>query len=393
MVERHLITSEYPPQQGGVSDYSHLIATGLAAEGETIHVWCRAAQGEYPNDSGVAVHRELGDIAPANLRRVGRMLDQFSAPRSLLVQWVPHGYGYHAMNLPFCLWLWNRAAVKGDTVELMVHEPFLAFGGGTWKQKGAAVVHRIMTMILLNAASRVWLSIPAWEKALRPYAIGRRVPFAWLPVASNIPVIDDPIAVKDLRAYYAPAGEFVVGHFGTYGKLIADLLMPSVPTLMHGSSNQTLLLIGRGSEKLREEIVRKHPEIARRIHATGSLCATDLSRHLSACDVMIQPYPDGVSSRRTSVMVSLSHGLPIVTTSGHLTESLWTASDAVAITPVGDVAAFVESIRRVLADANERERLSAAARSLYKKQFDLKHTIAALREGKCSSAELAVTLN
>jgi hypothetical protein len=35
----HLITAEYPPQSGGISDYSHLIATGLAAEGETVHVW------------------------------------------------------------------------------------------------------------------------------------------------------------------------------------------------------------------------------------------------------------------------------------------------------------------------------------------------------------------
>src|SRR5436190_9439221 len=123
----HLITSEYPPQPGGVSDYTHLVANGLAAEGDTVHVWCpaqeqrseirsqksvgedqrskvrdrRSEAGEC-QEGTLVVHRELGRISPADLRRAGRMLDQFPLPRHLLVQWVPHGYGYRAMNLPFC---------------------------------------------------------------------------------------------------------------------------------------------------------------------------------------------------------------------------------------------------------------------------------------------------
>src|SRR2546426_705918 len=105
----HLITSEYPPQSGGVSDYTHLLATGLAAEGETVHVWCPSSSGEPLQPGSVAVHRELGNISPSDLCRVGLKLNQFPAPRRLLVQWVPHGYGYRSMNLPVCLWLWQRA--------------------------------------------------------------------------------------------------------------------------------------------------------------------------------------------------------------------------------------------------------------------------------------------
>jgi glycosyltransferase involved in cell wall biosynthesis len=390
--EWHLITGEYPPQHGGVSDYSHLVATGLVAEGESVHVWCPSSAGKQPSTGGVAIHRDLGSISPADLHRAGRRLDQFPAPRRLLVQWVPHGYGYRAMNLPFCLWLWSRAAVKGDRVEVMVHEPFLAFGEGTWRQNAAAVVHRVMSIILLNSASRIWLSTPAWAKALRPYALGRRVPFAWLPIASNIPVIHDPEGVKSVHARYAPEGELIIGHFGTYGNLITDLLMSSVPALICGS-NHTMLLLGRGSKEFREQIVFKHPEITERVHATGSLSENEVSRHISACDVMIQPYPDGISSRRTSTMVGLAHGLPIVTTSGHLTESLWAASGAVAIAPVGDATAFIELVRRLLADASERNSLGVAARALYERQFDLKHTIAALRECSSLNAEVGTALN
>ena len=89
------------------------------------------------------------------------------------------------MNLPFCLWLWHRAVRHHDAVEVMIHEPYLAFGEGSWKQSGVAVVHRLMTMVLLKAARRVWMSIPAWEACWRPYTLGRALQFRWLPVAST----------------------------------------------------------------------------------------------------------------------------------------------------------------------------------------------------------------
>src|SRR6185503_16674955 len=112
MIEWHLITSEYPPQIGGVSDYTYLVGSALAAAGDEVHVWCPPSDGETPASQGVAVHREFGRFAPADLSRAGRLLDQFPAPRRLLVQWVPHGYGYRSMNIAFCLWLWKRAKLN-----------------------------------------------------------------------------------------------------------------------------------------------------------------------------------------------------------------------------------------------------------------------------------------
>ncbi len=229
----HFITSEYPPQPGGVSDHTHLIAAGLGSAGDEVHVWCPSAEGETPQASGVFVHRELGKLAAGDFRRVSRLLNQFDEPRRLLVQWVPHGFGYRAMNLPFCFWLWSRARRHRDRIELIVHEPFLAFGEGSWKQNCVALVHRLMTIVLLNAASRVWTTIPAWEKRLRPYALGRRKQFQWLPVASNIPFADDPASVNVIRSRYAgsSAEAPIVGHFGTYDHHISDLLLWFASTL------------------------------------------------------------------------------------------------------------------------------------------------------------------
>ena len=35
----HILTGEYPPQPGGVSDYSRMVAHGLAAAGDEVVVW------------------------------------------------------------------------------------------------------------------------------------------------------------------------------------------------------------------------------------------------------------------------------------------------------------------------------------------------------------------
>ena len=402
MTNWHIITPEYPPQPGGVSDYTRAIAEGLAAAGDEVHVWCpnvecgelsalsshQAALGaswEAHNQSGdesphskVIVHRELGRFAPSDLRHVGRMLDQFKCSKRLLVQWVPHGYGYRAMNLHFCLWLWQRAR-RGDSVEIMVHEPFLSFRGGSWKQSSVAAVHRLMTMILLRAASRVWMSIPAWEVCWRPYALGRALKFTWLPVASTIAVVDNPESVQAIRARYTNGGGRLVGHFGTCDRHITELLLKAVPALLHNGKPQAMLLVGRGSEVMRSRLIHRQPALADRVHATGTLAAGELSLHVSACDVMLQPYIDGVSSRRSSTMVVLAHGVPVVTTRGSLTEPLWIESKAVALAPAEDVFALVEATQRLLPDEAGKSRMRTAAKSLYETQFDLRRTITSLR--------------
>ncbi|MFL6253460.1 MAG: glycosyltransferase family 4 protein [Pyrinomonadaceae bacterium] len=383
----HLITCEYTPRVGGVADHTRLVAEGLAAEGDRVCVWCPADVGEMPTPSGgVTVCRELGRFRPSDLRRAGRALDRFAAPRRLLVQWVPHGYGYRSMNVWLCLWLWGRARLCGDDLTIIVHEPFLAFGEGSRRQDAVALVHRLMTTVLLSATRLVWTTIPKWEACWRPYTLGRRVPFGWLPVPSTTPVVATAEEAAATRALYAPAGVMLVGHFGTYGEVIAGTLRELLPRLLSNEEARcAVLLLGRGSEAMRAELLRTHPELAGRIHATGTLPPEALSRHLAACDLLLQPYPDGVSTRRTSVMAGLAHGLAVVTTKGRLTESLWQESGAVLLTDPGDVAGMARAVCELLSDAAKREGLGELARATYRLHFDLPHLTAKLREGHTES--------
>ena len=115
------------------------------------------------------------------------------------------------------------------------------------------------------------------------------------------------------------------------------------------------------------------------MHGTGTLSDADLSRHIAACDLMLQPYPDGISSRRTSAMAVLRHGRPMVTTRGRLTEPLWEQSGAVALVDIGDPVALARAAGALLDDEPRRGQLSSLGPAIYDAQFDLRHTIAALR--------------
>jgi glycosyltransferase involved in cell wall biosynthesis len=377
MTLRHLITSEYPPQPGGVSDYSAQVARALSLAGEEVHVWCPAAAGDpVATVESLFVHRELGGISPADLRSLGEKLDRFPAPRRILVQWVPHGYGYRSMNLPFCWWLRNRAR-HGDRVEIMVHEAFLGFGESL-RQDFAALVHRLMTIILLRAATRVWVSIPECERRWKPYTLGRAIPFQWLPVPNNIPMVNDPQGARAVRARFAPNDETLLGHLGTYGGPVASVLEPILLQLCADSLPKVILLMGINSEEFRERLVRKNPSVAAQLLATGPLAPADLSRHISACDLLIQPYPDGASSRRGSLMAGIAHGQPVVTTAGPGTEPVWSEYAAVGLAPAGDAESFVNLVHALSQDPVERGRVSQAAAKLYRDKFDISYTIAAL---------------
>lgn len=375
----HIITCEYPPQNGGVSDYTYGVATGLAESGDEVHVWCPVG-GAPAGSDGVTVHPQCGTFSPTDLARVGNELDRFRGPRRILVQWVPHGFGYRSMNLGFCWWLWQRRREKGDRVELMVHEIALPFTLASVGQNVGAFMHHLMTAVLLRAATRVWMSIPGWEPRLRACALGRRIGMQWLPIFSNIPPSNDPARELAIRRRYFHHG-VLIGHFGTYGPLITDLLKPILLRLLSDPEPQAVLLMGEKSDRFREELVQQAPEIANLVFATGALPADEISHHLGACDLLIQPYPDGVTSRRTSFMAGLAHGKPMVTTAGHSTEPFWSeCSDAVSLAPARETDAFVTHVRRLRNDITGRKRAGAAAYQLYQGRFDRSHVVTKLRQ-------------
>ena len=375
----HIITGEYPPQQGGVADYTRLVALGLAARGDHVHVWAPAVADAERAEAGVEVHRLPGRFGPRALDALGRGLAT-PGPGHILVQYVPQAFGMKGMNLPLCLWLLAR---RRAGLTIMFHEVAVAL---RWQQpmrhNVIGVVHRAMAFVLARAARKCFVAAAAWEPLLRPLAPAGAT-ISWLPVPSNVPVVDDPAGVRAVRRALMVKGGMLLGHFGAARETwIAAQLAAVVPPLLRERPDAAFLLVGRDSLDLRSRLLAGTPELQARVRASGPLPPADVSRHLGACDVMLQPYGDGVSTRRTSLMAALAHRRTVMTTSGVLTEPLWRHSGAVALVEAGDAAAMGTALAHLMDDAEERARLAAAAGALYAQRFDIEHTIAALREDR-----------
>jgi glycosyltransferase involved in cell wall biosynthesis len=381
MTAWHIITCEYPPQIGGVSDYTRLLAEQLRRAGDDIHVW--APTFEAPPE--VNVHRELGDFSTRALRQAGELLDSHALPRRLLVQWVPHGYGKRGINLGFSRWIASRVR-RGDELYLVVHEPCLEPGQRLWKHRFVALMQRRMLRQLLKYATRVFISIPGWESRVRDLAPPLRR-FEWLPIPATIDASEDPIAEAAIRVRFGN-GALLLGHLGTYSAELRRVLRPALHTALEQVPNAHALLLGNNGERFAQELKSAAPALAHRIHTVGLLAEGDLANHIGACDLMLQPYPDGLSSRRTSLMNAIARGTPVVSNLGHLTEPLWSESNAVALASTCEPTQLAALCVELLNDPNRRSQLGRGGRELYASRFEWSNHIAALK-GSPESARSA----
>ena len=148
---------------------------------------------------------------------------------------------------------------------------------------------------------------------------------------------------------------------------------------VESSEESCFLLIGKASERLAEEMQGTHPDIASRVFATGILSTNEISSYIGACDLMVQPYRDGMSTRRTAAMAALANGRALLTTQGHSTEPFWLGCSQLAIVPADDSGALIIRAQQLLNDDQERERMADAGQKLYTALFDAPVSVQVLR--------------
>jgi glycosyltransferase involved in cell wall biosynthesis len=248
----------------------------------------------------------------------------------------------------------------------------------------AALIHRLMLATVALGAARIWVSIPAWKDAIRPYAF-RRAPIRWLPVPS--PFIAPPSEPSAARIRISGSGHPVVGHFGTYAPLIVALLEPALAQVLRETS-AVVVLLGNGSLRFREQLLSRMPDAADRVSASGILEPAALSAQLQACDVMLQPYSDGISARRTTAVALLAHGVPFVSNEGRLTEPFWRESGAVELAGAPDAGALGARTIALLSDDAACARLARAGKDLHDRLFDVRHVIGRLTDFDASGSGL-----
>ena len=382
-----IITPAYPPMTGGISDHTFLLARALADAGDTVDVWCPPAPDAEleapPAVPGVTVHPLSSRFGLGALGTLRRTLREQPRETRVLVQWMPTGFGLGTMNLPFALVLFS---LRGRPLDLYVHEVGWEISSReTMRRALAGVAHRAMTWMAARSARRVYVSTPEWGRrldvrrgaALEPDQIAQ-----WVPVSSNVPDRADAARVAEIRDGLLGKARLrtVVGHFGSFDRYHAALMPHVVTRVLDEGGDRVMLLIGRGSAAVRDTIVLGRPDLAPRLAATGGVAPSEVSAHLAACDVLVQPFEDGASARRGSLMAGLALGLPTITNRGPSTEDVWSAERAVHLTDSAAPHSLGGAVTKLMADPQQRARLGAAAGALYAARFALARGVTLLRE-------------
>ena len=233
------------------------------------------------------------------------------------------------MNVPFIRWLTTRREVD---LWVQFHEVAVGWDWfGRPRHQLISLIQHWMARRLARRADRIFVSVEGWRRRLG--SVGKRA--QWLPIPSNLPTSVSELVVARARLELGP-GPWL-GHFGTYGPGIVRDLAPTLLELADRNATVRFLLLGRGATRFGRDL-----GLGERVRFLDDLAAPVVAAYLAACDVLIQPFPDGISARRTSAMAGLALGLPIVTTQGQLTDSVWVASSAVALAPAGDVLTLAE---------------------------------------------------
>ena len=84
--------------------------------------------------------------------------------------------------------------------------------------------------------------------------------------------------------------------------------------------------------------------------------------------MLVQPYVDGVSGRRTTTISALEHGIPVATTFGALSEPFWRETEAVATVPADLPQQLGDAAGELLSEERNAAARSAAV-SLYAAHF------------------------
>ena len=374
-----ILTGEYPPQPGGVSDYTRLLGDALVAAGDEVEIWAPAISGPELSNPRATVNRLSDRFGIGSRRALRHALRALPTGARVLVQYVPQAFGWKGMNLPFFFWLWMQR--KRCRIDVMFHEVATAWSfGWRWRdlrRNVLAAITRIMAFFAARSARRIFVSIPAWKKMLKPLT-AQRIKIEWLPVPTNIPTVVDRKRVAVRRQVLRGRSDYLLGHFGTFSPHSVNALLITLPEILGHNPDTAVVLVGDGGPRLRDQLLSDWPAFCGRISASGSLEGQDVAEHLAACDLLIQPYLDGVSSRRTSAMAGLALGLPILTMPGPLTEPIWAQSRAVELVP--SLETLAAAVGPLLANEKERLRLALAAKLFYGEYFHIDRLIGCLRK-------------
>jgi glycosyltransferase involved in cell wall biosynthesis len=364
-----LITGEYPPMEGGVADFTAIVAERLANRGAAVHVLTSEQAGTQRQALGpVTVHARMSDWGFRSLFRAVRELVTELAPDVVNIQYQTAAYGMHpAVNLfPR---FFGEVPVVTTFHDLKV--PYLlpkATALRRWVNLDLA--RNCRAVIATNAQDRAELEQVEGVKRIEMIPIGSNISYHLPPsfdrgvwrgqwgVSHRTTLLsffgflnDSKGAIELIEAVKQLTGE----------GLPVDLVMIGGAVSSSNASNQTYY------DRVKNTIIELNLED--HVFWTGYVANEEVSAAFTSSDVCVLPFADGASFRRGSLMAALTHGVPIISTYPEVSVPELVHGENIYLVPPNDAAAIAQAVREMARDDALRARLAQGAREL-SRHFD-----------------------
>ncbi|MBN1178847.1 MAG: glycosyltransferase family 4 protein [Anaerolineae bacterium] len=358
-----IVTGEYPPDQGGVGDFTRELGVALLALGHEVHVLTDTS---HPAPSlvtaGVAIHPSIPHWKWGCWRQILALSSALSLD-VLNVQYQAAAYAMHpAIN-------WVPRASNRPPVFVTFHDlkvPYLFPKAGPLRWRAVlALAHRADGTIVTNREDYLTLEGQLPSKRLN-----------LIPIGSNIPLV--PPAGYDRNVERARWGvgpnDLLLGYFGFLNESKGgEELIRSLALLVERGLPAHLLMVG-GRVGTSDPTNRAYADrvngliadlgLESRVHWTHYASPVKVSAGLLATDVCVLPYRDGVSFRRGTLHACLIHGRAVVTTRPVVPLQEVRAGQNMLLVSPHSPEDLADAVARVAADPALRARLEAGSSAL-----------------------------
>lgn len=331
------ISGEYPPDVGGVGDYTERLRAGAASLGWHSRVLSRRQVRRWDARSLVWLVRTAPPTGVVHIQYQAGAYDLLGDV-CLMPRLLRH----------------VRPRVRVVTTFHDVRAPFLFPKAGRWREQAVRLLARTShAIVAADARDLAWLGGPS----LRHHHV---------PIGSNVACAPPP--GYDRPAFRAGLGldphTLVVAYFGLRNSSKGlDVLFDAFKLVLAQAPNARLLLlggeVGASDPTDRQTAAHIRQRLGERVLQTGWLPPEQLSACLLASDVALLPYADGASPRRGSLLACAEHGLPIVSTRPVAPE---VADALIAVEP--EAGRLAESVLNLGPASAEVARLRESARAL-----------------------------
>jgi len=359
-----LVTGEYPPDRGGVGDFTKQLGKALVDLGHEVHVITKRSPSTdlTQHTSPATVHRTVDDWSWRCWKHIVALAEDLDLD-ILDVQYQAAAYRMHpAINLvprPQ-----GRPPVVVTFHDLKV--PYLFPKAGPLRRRVVRMLaRRADAVIVTNREDHLRLEEEIDSHKLK-----------LIPIGSNIE--PSPPADYEREAERAHWGigpdDVLLGYFGFLNESKGgEELIRALHLLVEQDLPAHLLKIGGRigtsdptNRAYAERIDRLIADLALtpRVHWTGYASPKQVSAALLAADVCVLPYRDGVSFRRGTLLACLAHGRAIVTTRPSVPLPQIRDGETMLLVEPRDPSGLAEAVIQLARSPELQTRLEAGAASL-----------------------------